>query len=181
MTDCTSIREWILEVDPEELEEAATGEHAEHLAECPECRTLAVEILGAEAALRDTLDSVEPALDVEAALVRAREAHESRPRYRHWRVALPLAAAALGGLLLLDRPPTGPSPGSTRRPWGLQELSAWQGRGRWCAQRVTRGWRCCPLKIRTSQSFVSWNEKRSDEDEDRGTDCSIPGRTVHGI
>ena len=104
---CTATREWILEVDPEELERDATGEHTEHLAECDECRALADEILGADAVLRDALDSVEPALDVEAALVRAREAHEAqvaKPHYRRWRVALPLAAAALGGLLLLNRP-----------------------------------------------------------------------------
>ncbi len=108
---CTATREWILEVDPEELERDATGEHTEHLAECDECRALADEILGADAVLRDALDSVEPALDVEAALVRAREAHEARPRYRRWQVALPLAAAALGGLLLLNRPSPVPVPG----------------------------------------------------------------------
>ena len=105
MMECVSMREWILEVDPEELDQDATGEHAEHLAECAECRALADEILGAEAALRGMLDSVEPAVDVEAALNRAREAHRVTRRRRRWQVAVPLAAAGLGGLILFDRPP----------------------------------------------------------------------------
>ncbi len=117
MTDCPTTRDWILEVDPEELEEDATGEHADHLAECPDCRALADEILGAEALLRDGLDSVEPALGVAEALVRAREAHQATEahratrRQRRWQVALPLAAAALGGLLLIGRPRPVPAPG----------------------------------------------------------------------
>ncbi len=113
MMDCSTTREWILEVDPEELEQDATGEHADHLAECPECRARANEILGAEVALRDTLDSVEPALGVEAALVRAREAAAARKatfRRRRWQVAVPLAAAALGGILLMNRPTPAPGP-----------------------------------------------------------------------
>ncbi len=113
MTGCSTTRDWILEVDPEELERDAAGEHADHLAECPECRALADEILAAEAALHDTLDSVEPALDVEAALVRAREAaavHKATRRRRGWQVAVPLAAAALGGLLLIGRPSPAPGP-----------------------------------------------------------------------
>ena len=114
MTDCSTTRDWILEVDPGELEQDATGEHTDHLAECPECRALADEILGAEAALRDTLDSVEPALDVEAALVRAREGaagNTATRRRRRWQVAVPLAAAALGGLLLIGRPSPAPVAG----------------------------------------------------------------------
>ncbi len=114
MTGCPTTREWILDVDPEELERDASGEHAGHLAECPECRALADEILAAEAALRDALDSVEPALHVEAALVRAREAvavHKATRRRRRWQAAVPLAAAALGGLLLIDRPSPAPDPG----------------------------------------------------------------------
>ncbi len=82
MMDCSTTRDWILEVDPEELarngtgeQRDATGEHAAHLAECAECRALADEILGAEAVLREGLDSLEPTLDVGAALVRARQAH----------------------------------------------------------------------------------------------------------
>ncbi len=110
---CAATREWILEVDPEELERDGTGDHAEHLAVCPECRALADEILGAEVALRDTLDSVEPALGVEAALVRAREAaaaQKATRRRRSWQVAVPLAAAALGGILLMNRPSPVPGP-----------------------------------------------------------------------
>ncbi len=110
---CAATREWILEVDPEELERDATGEHAEHLAVCPECRALADEILGSQVALRDTLDSLPPALGVEAALARAREAAAARKatyRRRRWQVALPLAAAALGGILLMDRPSPAPGP-----------------------------------------------------------------------
>ncbi len=138
MTDCQATRDWILEVDPDELEQGGTGqrqdgtggqqdgtgdqqdgtdgqhdgdgEHADHLARWPECRALADVILGAEAALRASLDSVEPALDLATALERAREAHQAgeihraTSRRRRWQVALPLAAAALGGLLLLGRP-----------------------------------------------------------------------------
>jgi len=112
---CASTREWILEVDPEELEQDASGEHADHLAECALCRALADEILGAEVALRHTLDSVEPALDVVAALDQAREAHraavqQTARRRRLWQVAVPLAAAALGGILLVGRPPPVPVP-----------------------------------------------------------------------
>ena len=118
---CAATREWILEVDPEELERSASpdaspdaspntsAEHADHLAECPECRALADEVLGAESALRDGLDSVEPALDVVAALDRARKthqaaAHQTARRRRRWQVAVPLAAAALGGIILVSRP-----------------------------------------------------------------------------
>ncbi len=110
MTDCQTTRDWILEVDPDELEQGGAGEHADHLARCPECRALADEILGAEAALRASFDSVKPALDVVTALERAREAHQdgeihrATSRRRRWQVALPLAAAALGGLLLVGRP-----------------------------------------------------------------------------
>ena len=117
MTDCATTRDWILEVDPEELDQHGkgagqgdSGAHAAHLAECAECRALAEEILGAEAALRDGLGSVEPALDVETALVKAREAHHAAEirratlRRRAWQAALPLAAAALGGLIVLGRP-----------------------------------------------------------------------------
>ena len=111
MMDCSTTREWNLEVDPEELEQDATGEHADHLAECPECRALANEILGAEAALRGTLESVEPALDVVAALARAQVAHQAVRRRRRWQVAVPLAAAALGGLLLIGRPSPAPIAG----------------------------------------------------------------------
>ncbi len=109
---CAATREWILEVDPEELERGASrvaqGEHADHLTECPECRELADEILGAESALRVGLDSVEPALDVVAALERAQkarraEAHQTARRRRRWQVAVPLAAAALGGILVMGR------------------------------------------------------------------------------
>ncbi len=110
---CLATREWILEVDPEELERHATGEHADHLAACPECRALADEILGADVTLRDTLDSVEPALGVEAALVQAREAAATQKatfRRRRWQVAVPLAAAALGGILLMNRPAPAPGP-----------------------------------------------------------------------
>ncbi len=110
---CADTREWILEVDPEELAREAAGEHSDHLAACPECRALADGILGAEVALRDTLDSVEPALGVEAALVRAREAaatHKATRRRRRWQVAVPLAAAALGGILLMGRPSPAPGP-----------------------------------------------------------------------
>ncbi len=109
--DCSTTRDWILEVDPEELardgtgeQRDATGEHAAHLAECAECRALADEILGAEAVLREGLDSLEPTLDVGAALVRARQAHQAVRRRRRWPAAVPLAAAALGGLLVLGRP-----------------------------------------------------------------------------
>ena len=116
---CAATREWILDVDPEELEQEASRdaseEHADHLAECPECRAMADEILGAELALREGLDSVEPALDVVAALERARkahqaEAHQTARRRRRWQVAVPLAAAALGGILLMGRsfPAAGP-------------------------------------------------------------------------
>ena len=124
MTDCQTTREWLLEVDPKELArlspsaqppqtetpEGATDTHADHLAECGDCRALADEILGAEAALRDGLDSLQPALGVEAALARARATHEvqdvdtAHGLRRRWRVAVPLAAAALGGLLLIGRP-----------------------------------------------------------------------------
>ena len=110
---CAATREWIFEVDPEELERDGRGEHADHLAACPECRALADEILGADVALRDTLDSVEPALGVEAALVRAREAvavQKATRRRRGWQVAVPLAAAALGGILLMGRPSPAPGP-----------------------------------------------------------------------
>ncbi len=131
MTDCATTRDWILEMDPEELERHGSGDrqngtvdrqdgaeahrgdtdaHAAHLTACAECRALADEILGAEAILRDGLGSVTPALDVETALLRAREAHQAGAvhravrRRRRWQVALPLAAAALGGLLLIGRP-----------------------------------------------------------------------------
>jgi anti-sigma factor RsiW len=104
MTDCTTQRDWILEADPEALKLNASGEHGDHLAKCPECRALVDEILGAQAALRETLDSVAPALDVEAALVRAREARRATQRRTRWQVALPLAAATLGGVLLMNRP-----------------------------------------------------------------------------
>jgi anti-sigma factor RsiW len=110
---CAATREWILEVNPEELGRYATGEHADHLTACPECRALADEILGADVALRDTLASVEPALGVEAALVRAREgasAQKATRRRRSWQVAVPLAAAALGGILLMNRPAPAPVP-----------------------------------------------------------------------
>ena len=116
---CAATREWILEVDPEELEREASrdasGEHADHLAECPVCRALADEILGAESALRDGLDSVEPALDVVAALDRARKTHQALAgqaarRRRRWQVAVPLAAAALGGIILVGRPSSVPGP-----------------------------------------------------------------------
>ena len=102
------MRDWIIEADPAELERDATGERAAHLAECAECRALAAGILGAEAVLHEVLESVEPALDVEAALVRAREANRIARRHRRWQVAVPLAAAALAGLLLLGRPSPAP-------------------------------------------------------------------------
>ena len=125
---CSATREWILEVDPDELERSASpdaspgalpnpsAEHADHLAECPECRALADEILGAESALRDGLDSVEPDVDVVAALDRARKthqaaAHQTARRRRRWQVAVPLAAAALGGTILMGRPSSVPGPG----------------------------------------------------------------------
>ena len=115
MTDCPTTRDWILGADPEELEQGAPGKHADHLAECPECRALADGILGAEADLRDGLDSVEPVLDVAVALDRARKAHQvvvhqAARRRRRWQVAVPLAAAALGGILLVGRPPSVPVP-----------------------------------------------------------------------
>ena len=124
MTDCRTTRDWILEVDPEELEKShapaghgRTSEPAAHLAKCPECRALANEILEAEASLRDRLDSMEPVLDVAAALARAHEthlreeAHRSSNQRRRWQVAVPLAAAALGGLLLWGGPSPTPVPG----------------------------------------------------------------------
>ena len=92
-----------------------SGEHADHLAECPECRALADEVLGAESALRRGLDSVEPALDVVAALDRARRAHQAAARRavrrrRRWQVAVPVAAAALAGVILVSRPAPVPGP-----------------------------------------------------------------------
>ncbi len=115
MTNCPTTRDWILGVDPEELEQGASGEHADHLAECQECRALADGILRAEEALRDGLASVEPALDVTAALDRARQAHEAAAHpttrgRRRWQLAIPLAAAALGGFLLMNRPSPAPVP-----------------------------------------------------------------------
>ena len=107
MTDCQTTRDWILEVDPEELERYGTGERADHLAECSKCRAFADDILGSEAALRDAFEAVESAVDVEAALVRARGAHdayEATRQRKRWQVAVPLAAAALGGALLVGRP-----------------------------------------------------------------------------
>ena len=110
---CAATREWILEVDPEELEQEASREaseeHADHLAECPECRALADKVLGAESALRDQLDSVALTLDVVVALERARKAqqataHQAVRRRRRWQVAVPLAAAALVGIILVGRP-----------------------------------------------------------------------------
>ena len=111
MTDCQTTRDWILEVDPEELEQHGTGERAGHLAECSKCRAFADDILGSEAALRDAFEAVEPALDVEAALVWARGAHKAARHRRRWQVAVPLAAAALGGVLLVGRPSPAPVPG----------------------------------------------------------------------
>ena len=104
MTDCSTTRDWIVEADVEELRHGASGEHGGHLAACPVCRALADEILGAEEALDELLGSARPALDVEAALAQAREAHQVARRHRHWQMAVPLSAAALGGLLLLARP-----------------------------------------------------------------------------
>ena len=108
MTDCQATRDWLLEVDPEELEQDATGEYADHLDECPQCRALADEILGSDQSLRDALEGVEPALDLEVALVRARGAHLATRRRKRWQVAVPLTAAALGGLLLIGRPSPAP-------------------------------------------------------------------------
>ena len=115
MTDCPTTRDWILDADPAELEQDGAGKHAGHLvghlAECPQCRALADDILGSQAAFGDVLAAVAPALDLEAALVRAREAHQATRRRRRWQVAVPLAAAALGGLLLMGRPSPAPVPG----------------------------------------------------------------------
>ena len=122
MTDCTTTRDWILEVDPEELEQGSAGGQADHLAECPECRALADEILEAEAVLRDGLEQVEPALDVAAALERARAAHRAGRVRRRWQVAVPLAAAALGGLLLMGWP--SPVPVSGFEPATLRAARA---------------------------------------------------------
>lgn len=105
MIDCVQSRRLLLEVDLAELTPAADTELGRHLATCEGCRSAAAGIQAAEGALGEWLRARAPRAGAAEALAGARTAAHRRSRVRRvGATAAMLAAAALGGLLLVPRP-----------------------------------------------------------------------------
>lgn len=132
MTRCEEARDLLLEADVEALLGEGPSELAAHVRECEACAELGQRILDAQTALSGALAEMADAVAVAADPRRARTgavappagrgvaeeagdvgprvvgfpsgAEAVRKRLRVWRVALPLAAAAVVGLALLHLP-----------------------------------------------------------------------------
>jgi hypothetical protein len=110
--ECKSALELLLEAGPAELAGQGDSELAAHVRECERCGAVAARLLEGQEGLAGALAELGPRTDVEEALsiVRARRRGMGWGRYG-WRLAAPLAAAAVLAVLLLARLPDGRMPG----------------------------------------------------------------------
>lgn len=110
--ECKSALELLLEAEPAELAGQGDSELAAHVRECERCGAVAARLLEGQEQLAGALAELGPRTDVEEALsiVRARRGGIAWRRYG-WRLAAPLAAAAVLAVLLLARLPDGRMPG----------------------------------------------------------------------
>ncbi len=105
--DCELILEMILEADPAALEDAlaGSGDHSEHLADCPDCAAAARAVLGVHATLQEEFATMRPVVPSEVAIRAAgvEAARRKEAGRRGWsRALVPLgAAAAVAGLLAI--------------------------------------------------------------------------------
>ena len=109
---CEIARDRILEADPAELSYEVAGDLTKHLESCGACQALAERVLESESALAGAIAAMEPGLDVDVALARV-PSGRGWGSVRGWRragLALPLAAAAVAALVMLQ--PQG-NPGQT--------------------------------------------------------------------
>jgi len=108
---CIEARAALVEADPQELHGAADTPLAEHLRDCADCRAAAERIVLVENAMGRRLAALAP----RRGLARARATPP--PKRRPWRWAVPLAAAAgVGALLLLVPRPPESRPAADSRP-----------------------------------------------------------------
>jgi len=103
--DCDAALARMMEAEPAELSGDADTELAAHMNECSRCGAVAARLLEGQAELDRALGEVRPRTSAEEALKRARS-RAGRSRGATWRVAVPLAAAAiLAGILFLRSTP----------------------------------------------------------------------------
>ena len=98
---CAMAREQLLEADLDELSGKGSSALALHLRTCARCNALAEHLLREERALDRALWQLSPRRGLEEAL-------QDRKPFRHWwRLAVPLATAAMIALLVAGpwRPP----------------------------------------------------------------------------
>jgi anti-sigma factor RsiW len=97
MSGCERARDAILEVD---LNEPIDPEVEVHLAECADCGALLERLEAQQVALGGVLAEIAAtvAADVDPAEIRERQMFARRRRRTSWRVLVPVAAAALGGV-----------------------------------------------------------------------------------
>jgi hypothetical protein len=116
---CTEARAAMLDADLDALRGAVGGPLASHLGACADCRAAADRIVRVEGAMGRQLGRLAPRRGT------GRAAGTVPRRRQPWRWAVPLAAAAgIGALLLVVTRPPAPSP-VERRPAD----AAWRGAG----------------------------------------------------
>jgi anti-sigma factor RsiW len=91
----------MLEAAPADLRGEGDAGLAQHLSECPRCRSVAERMLREHDLLAEALSVVRPRAPIDQALGRARLEAQRRKRRRIWLSSVPaLAAAGLAALLL---------------------------------------------------------------------------------